>query len=70
MVSGKSQLLARWDSFDARDLFNAEGKADWVVLGFNHWPTKATELQVNYIIDVDDNDLKHHQWLVNVQIVF
>jgi phosphate-selective porin len=70
MVSDKSQLLARWDSFDAEDLHLAGGKTDLVVLGFNHWPTKATELQVNYIIDIDDNALKHNQWLINLQIVF
>lgn len=70
MVADNSQLLARWDSFDAEDLFITGGKTDWVVFGFNHWPTKATELQANYIIDVDDNALKHHQWLINLQIVF
>jgi len=70
MVSSNSQLLARWDSFDAEDLNILDGKTDLVVLGFNHWPTKATELQVNYIIDADDNELKYHQWLINLQIVF
>jgi hypothetical protein len=70
MVSQKSQLLARWDSLDAEDLYTSEGKTDWIVLGFNHWPTKATELQVNHIIDVDDVTLEHNQWLVNLQVVF
>lgn len=70
MVSTKSQLLARWDSFDASDLFTSGGATDWVVLGYNLWPTLATELQVNYIIDVDDSDFKHHQLLLNLQVAF
>ena len=29
-----------------------------------------SELQANYVIEVDDDALKHNQWLLNLKIVF
>lgn len=67
MITGKSQLLLRWDSFTPDGL---QPDSRLLIVGYNLWPTKATELQVNYIIPTDDGDYKHHQLLVNAQLAF
>jgi hypothetical protein len=65
--SDKTQGLIRWDGFESDALV---GRSDWLVLGFNLWPTAATELQVNYIIDTEDAAADHNQILVNFQFGF
>lgn len=60
------QALLRWDQF--RPGPGPTGR--FVVLGYNVWPTSATEVQVNYLIDADDAALDHHQLLVNFQLGF
>lgn len=66
MVSSKSQLLLRWDGFEK------DGLADdsyLLIFGFNLWPTKATELQVNYIFPTEQ-DFENQQVLINAQFAF
>lgn len=65
--SPKVQGLARWDGFDADD---PGDRSDWLVLGLNVWPTMATEVQLNYLIDTGDAAVDHHQLLVNFQLGF
>lgn len=65
MISKKSQILARWDSFDSG--FRS-GKTDLIILGYNLWPTKVSEVQLNYIINSDKTEFKYHQILINFQI--
>ena len=67
MIAAKSQLLLRWDSFAPDGL---QPDSDLLTVGYNLWPTKATELQVNYIIPTEDGDFKYHQLLVNAQLAF
>ncbi len=67
MITGKSQLLLRWDSFTPDGL---QPDSRLLILGYNLWPTKVTELQVNYIISTDDGSIDHHQLLVNAQMNF
>ncbi len=66
-VNPRSQLLARWDAFRPDGLGL---DSDLLVLGWNRWPTRATEIQVNWIIDLNDAALKRHQLLVNLQVGF
>ena len=66
MLSAKSQLLFRWDRLDP-DIADA---TDLLIFGLNVWPTKATEIQVNYLIDTDASDFDNHQVLVNFQVGF
>ena len=70
MVSGNLQLLGRWDKYQSEDLFIDGDNSDLVLCGVNYWPSGATEVQINYIVDTDDTDIEHHQVLINVQIVF
>ena len=70
MVTPKVQVLFRWDHFNLDILVGDSSKSDWLIWGVNVWPTGTTELQVNYIVDIDDSGMKHHQVLVNTQIVF
>jgi hypothetical protein len=67
MITSKSQLLGRWDFFRADGL---APDAHLIVLGYNLWPTKATELQVNYLVPTKNGNIRHHQLLVNAQIAF
>ncbi len=67
MLDEKNQLLVRWDGFRPDGLAR---DSDRLILGFNHWPTSLTEFQVNYVIDTDDSEFKHHQILVNAQVAF
>lgn len=64
------QLPARGDSCDAEDLLTIGGETDCLFPGFNNRPAKVSELQANYVIEVDDDALKHNQWLLNLKIVF
>jgi len=68
MTSGNTQVLLRWDSF--RPDMPAMPDQDLLIAGFNLWPTKVTELQVNCIIPTKDSNAKHHQVLVNAQFAF
>ncbi len=67
MITKKSQLLLRWDSFTP-DRLRPDSRL--LILGYNLWPTKVTELQVNYIISTDNSSIDHHQLLVNAQMNF
>ncbi|MBU2444062.1 MAG: OprO/OprP family phosphate-selective porin [Bacteroidetes bacterium] len=68
MVTDKIQLLGRWDSLiPEKSLFT---ESNFIVLGCNIWPTKATEFQINYIIDTEQSGVKKHQVLINSQLAF
>jgi hypothetical protein len=66
-VSSRSQVLARWDAFRPDGL---RPDSDRLLLGWNRWPTRATEIQVNWIVDLRAASPKRHQLLVNVQVGF
>lgn len=65
MTSRRTQLLARWDHFAAL----AAEADDLLIVGLNIWPTRATEVQANYIAPVN-SDAQGHQLLVNLQVGF
>lgn len=67
MVAKNQQLLFRFDSFrpDA-----PAADSDLVIFGYNLWPTSLTEVQINYSVNPDDSELKHHQVLINFQVAF
>lgn len=66
MLSSKTQGLVRWDRID----LDPVSPRDLLVFGFNAWPTRATEIQVNYLVDTDDAAFDHHRLLVNFQVGF
>lgn len=66
-LTEKIQGLFRLDWFESDDLGI---DSQLLVFGLNWWPTGATELQFNYIVDADDAALDHHQLLINAQVAF
>ena len=60
------QVLARWDRY--RSVTAAEAD-DAIVLGYNVWPTGASEIQLNGIFPLRDSVLPY-RLLVNFQIGF
>lgn len=60
------QILARWDRFRSVTVPDAD---DAIVLGYNVWPTGATEIQVNGIFPMRDSGVPYGL-LVNFQIGF
>ena len=67
MTTSNSQLLLRFDKFQ---IDNSVDSSDLLILGYNLWPSKVSEFQANYIIDLDQSDFKYHQLLLNLQINF
>ncbi len=64
---GRHQLLVRWDALD----FDNGITSQFVVLGYNFWPSRAFEFQVNYLIPVHDgSEVSDQQILVNFQVAF
>ncbi len=65
---GRHQILARWDSFD---FDTGVSDSNFIVLGYNFWPSQAFEFQVNYLIPVYDGaDIGDQQVLLNFQVAF
>lgn len=68
MATDRSQVLARWDQFEA-DLPGIED-GRLLLLGYNLWPTAVTELQVNLVVPVGDDPRDDPRLLVNTQLAF
>ena len=66
-VAAECALLVRWDYFRS-DGIGRDGRL--VILGCNLWPGRLTEIQVNYIVSVDDAVFKHHRVQLNAQFAF
>lgn len=66
MFSAKTQGLVRWDRVD----LDPAAARDLLIFGFNAWPTRATEIQVNYLVDTDQAAFDNHQLMVNFQVGF
>ncbi len=56
----------RWDSLSPDGI---APESDYAVLGYNLWPTQATEVQANYIIPTRGG-VDNHQLLINLQVAF
>lgn len=67
MLTPTSQGLLRWDVLETDGL---APDVHQIIAGYNLWPTRATELQLNYLVPVDGGGLKQHQLLVNLQVSF
>ncbi len=67
MATSNSQLLLRFDKFQIDDSVDS---SDLLIFGYNLWPSKVSEFQTNYIIDLDESNFKNHQLLFNLQINF
>ncbi len=65
MVRSDQQVLVRWDNYRA-----PVGQAsDFLVLGYNAWPTSAAQVQVNWLAPVDESGAPH-QVLVSFELRF
>ena len=65
-LTPNSQLLLRWDSLSPDGV--GEDR-DFIIAGYNFWPTGATEVQINYAIPTQES-LDNHQLLVNAQVAY
>ena len=61
----KHQFLLRYDNLNADDIIS---NSELFIIGYNFWPTRATELQFNYITDSKQTNFKYHWYLLNFQI--
>ncbi len=61
-----SQFLVRWDSFSPDGVTS---ESDLVLLGYNIWPTGATQLRANYVIPTVGG-VDNHQLLIGAQLSF
>ncbi len=67
---GRHQILGRWDSLDL-DAGPSIVDQNYLILGYNFWPSRAFELQINYLIPTaDDAEIGDQQILVNFQVAF
>ena len=67
---GRHQILGRWDSLDL-DAGPSIVDQDYIILGYNFWPSRAFELQINYLIPTADAaEIGDQQILVNFQVSF
>ena len=67
-VSEIVQLLARWDSYIPDKLIGVENNL--AILGCNISPNEFIFIRINYLINPDDKEFKHHRLLVSSQLVF
>ena len=65
MLTEQEQVLARWDRY--RSPVGMDD--DVLVLGFNSWPTSATEVQVNWMVPLKGSG-EIHKLLINFQVGF
>lgn len=61
-----SQFLVRWDSLSPDGVTS---ESDLVWLGYNIWPTGATQLRANYVIPTVGG-VDNHQLLMSAQLAF
>ncbi|TYP95352.1 Phosphate-selective porin O and P [Fodinibius salinus] len=66
MAGSKTQILLRWDQFDAD---GTGPDTESVIAGLNIWPTQVSEIQFNYILPTNES-IEFSQILINFQIGF
>ncbi len=61
----KHQFLLRYDNLSPDGIIE---DSNFYIIGYNFWPTRIAEIQINYIINSDQTDFRNHWYLVNFQI--
>lgn len=59
------QFLVRYDDLSADGIIP---DSKLFIIGYNFWPTRIAEIQLNYIIDSDNSAFEYHLYLINFQI--
>ncbi|QQS34897.1 MAG: hypothetical protein IPM56_11560 [Ignavibacteriales bacterium] len=67
-ITKNVQLLGRYDLLNPDDMIG--DKNSLAIFGCNYWPTEATKIQFNYIVNTDNSELKYNQILVAGQLAF
>lgn len=62
------QILGRIDVLDPDEVIGE--KNTLAIIGCNYWPTEATKIQFNYIVNTEHSQLKFNQVLVATQLAF
>lgn len=65
-LDADDQVLLRWDVLRAEGL---QGDVDDLVIGWNHWPTRATQLQFNWFVPLREHALDRHRAVLSVQFI-
>ncbi len=65
-LDADDQLLLRWDVLRADGLV---GDVDDLVVGWNHWPSRATQLQLNWFVPLRQHAVDRHRVVLSVQLV-
>jgi hypothetical protein len=67
LVPERHQILFRLENFIPD---NGSDDMPFFVFGYNFWPSRPIELQLNYLIPLEDGDIGNHRVLVNFQVAF
>ena len=59
------QFLFRYDNLSADGIIS---NSDLYIIGYNFWPSKFAEIQINYTINSKNTSFKNHWYLVNFQL--
>ncbi len=59
------QVLVRYDNLSPDGVTD---NSEFYIFGYNFWPTSATEIQFNYIIDSKQSEFNSHWFLFNFQL--
>jgi len=59
------QFLFRYDNLSPDGIIS---DSEFYIIGYNFWPTRVAELQLNYITDSGQTEFKYHWILANLQI--
>lgn len=65
-LDADDQLLLRWDVLRADGLVR---DVDDLVLGWNHWPRRTTQLQLNWFVPLRDHAVDRHRVVLSVQFI-
>ena len=59
------QFLLRYDNLSPDGIIS---NSNFYIIGYNFWPTRVAEIQINYLVDAKQTNFENHWYLINFQI--
>ncbi|MGB5528529.1 MAG: porin [Ignavibacteriaceae bacterium] len=59
------QFLFRYENLSPDGIIS---NSNFYIIGYNFWPTRVAEIQINYLVDTKQTNFKNHWYLINFQI--